>query len=271
MRAGRASPASLAATGGVGGLFSGLTGVGGGAVMVPLMTGVLKMSQHTAHGTSLLVIIFAALAGALTYLVNGSAEWALVATLLAGSAIGAYAGARLVQLLPALRLRQLFGVFLLALGARLLVFHDTSAMLSTSGLAEHALGAAIGLAGGLSSGALGVGGGAIFVPGLVILLGTGQHEAQAASLNVIVVTAMVGAFTHYRHGTADPGSAAWIIPAAVPAGVGGAMLADQLDAGVLQRIFALVLVGVGTQMLVSATRALRRPAAAHGVVLEVGR
>lgn len=259
MRLGRASPPSMAATGGIGGLFSGLTGVGGGALMVPLMTGVLGMRQHTAHGTSLVVIVFAALAGSATYFVNGGADWALVATLLAGSAIGAYAGARLVQLLPALRLRQVFGVFLLAVGARLLLFHDADPLLSASGATEHALGAAIGLAGGLSAGALGVGGGAIFVPGLVILLGVGQHDAQAASLNVIVVTAMVGGFTHYRHGTADLKAAAWITPAAVPAGIAGAMIADRLDGAMLQRIFALVLVGVGTQMLVTATRVLRRP------------
>lgn len=271
MRAGRSSPAALAVTGGAGGFFSGLTGVGGGAVMVPLMTGVLKMRQHTAHGTSLVVIVFAALGGAATYSIDGSTDWVLVATLLAGSAAGAFVGAHLVQHLPALRLRQLFGIFLLILGARLILFHDTSAVLSTSGVARSALGATIGLAGGLSSGALGVGGGAIFVPGLVILLGTGQHEAQAASLNVIVVTALVGAFTHYRHGTADLRSAAWIVPAAVPAGVAGAMAAGQLDGAILQRIFAVVLVGVGTQMLVTATRALRRPPATHSLAVEAHR
>lgn len=266
----RASPAAMTATGGIGGLFSGLTGVGGGALMIPLMTGVLKMRQHTAHGTSLVVIVFAAAAGAVTYVVHDGIDWALVATLLAGSAAGAYIGARLVQRLPAMRLRQLFGLFLLAVGARLILFHEAEPVLSVSGVAEHAVGAAIGLAGGLSAGALGVGGGAIFVPGLVILLGTGQHDAQAASLNVIVFTAIVAGFTHYRHGSIDLGAAAWITPAAVPAGIAGATVADQLDGAVLQRIFAIVVLGVGTQMLVTATRALRHPALATAVAVEAG-
>ncbi|TAK61977.1 MAG: hypothetical protein EPO22_07900, partial [Dehalococcoidia bacterium] len=43
-------------TGVAGGAFSGLTGVGGGAVMVPLLTGPLRLSQHRAHGTSLAII-----------------------------------------------------------------------------------------------------------------------------------------------------------------------------------------------------------------------
>ena len=254
----RASRRAMAATGGLGGLFSGLTGVGGGAMMVPLMTGVLKMRQHAAHGTSLVVIVFAAAAGAATYIVHDGVDWLLVGMLLAGSIAGAYSGARLVQLLPAMRLRQCFGLFLLAVGMRLVLFHNVEPLLATSGASHWAAAMGIGLAGGLSAGALGVGGGAIFVPGLVILLGTGQHQAQAASLDVIIVTACVGAATHYQHGSVDLGTARWLVPAAVPAGIGGALLASALDATVLQAIFAVVVLGVGAQMFLTATRSLRQ-------------
>ncbi len=253
-----ASRRAMAATGGLGGLFSGLTGVGGGAIMVPLMTGVLKMRQHAAHGTSLVVIVFAATAGAVTYVAHDGIDWQLVALLLAGSVTGAYAGARLVQRLPPMRLRQCFGLFLLVVALRLILFHDVEPLVSASGIGQWAGAVCIGFAGGLSAGALGVGGGAIFVPGLVILLGTGQHQAQATSLNVIVVTAMVGAATHFRHGAVDIQAARWIVPSAVPAGLGGALLANALDAALLQTVFALVILGVGAQMLVTATRASRR-------------
>ena len=57
-------------------------------------------------------------------------------------------------------------------------------------------------------------------PGLVLLVGTGQHEAQGISLDVIVVTAAVAAVTHHRHGSMDLPAARWIIPTAVPAGIG---------------------------------------------------
>lgn len=250
--------ATFAGTGLAGGLFAGLTGVGGGAIMVPLMTGVLRMRQHAAHGTSLLVIGFAAMAGAATYAFAGDVAWRLVAALLAGSLVGAYAGARLVQSLPAMRLRQLFGLFLLVIGIRMLTVGAGNPIFDPSGVAELVGGASIGLAGGLAAGALGVGGGAIFVPGAVLLLGAGQHEAQGASLAVIVLTALVGAATHYRHGALDVEAAKWIVPTAVPAGILGALAAGALGAGSLQRIFSVVVLGVAVQMLVTATIALRR-------------
>lgn len=252
------APATMSLTGAIGGMFSGLTGVGGGALMVPLMTGVLRMRQHAAHGTSLVIIIFAAVAGSITYVANDGILWGLVATLLAGSLIGAYAGARLVQRVPGMRLRQVFGIFLLLVALRLLLVHDLDAVFDVSGLAEWLAGAGIGLAGGLAAGALGIGGGAIFVPGLVILLGTGQHAAQGTSLEVIVLTALVGAATHYRHGNVDLRAARWMIPAAIPAGLAGGLVASALDASVLQRIFAVVILVVAVQMIISGTRAIRQ-------------
>lgn len=247
----------MTATGLAGGFFSGLTGVGGGAIMVPLLTGVLRMRQHTAHGTSLVIIVFAAGASALTYIAQGSMDWPLVAILLPGSLAGVYSGARLVQHLPAMRLRQIFGLFVLVVGIRLLAFESINPLVSVSGASEALAGALIGLAGGLLSGSLGVGGGAIFVPSLVIVLGTGQHEAQGASLAVIVATAMLGAWTHHRHGSLDLKAARWIAPAAVPAGIAGAFVAARMSGIALERTFAIVAVGIGIQMLVSASRNLR--------------
>lgn len=261
----RIKPAVLL-TGAAGGGFAGLTGVGGGALLIPLMTGLLKMRQHTAHGTSLVIIVFAATASAIAYQVDGAIDWGLVALLLLGSLAGAYVGARAVQYLPAMRLRQVLGVFQLCVAARLLLVHDTEPLLDVSGLAEALAGAGIGLVGGVTAGALGVGGGAIFVPGAVIVLGTGQHEAQGASLAVIIATAVVGAWTHHRHGAVDFGAARGIIVAALPAGVVGAVAASQMEAATLQRVFAVVLLGVGTQVLFTATRTVRRESRAAAPV-----
>ena len=55
-----------------GGLFGGLVGLGGGIVMIPLMTWLLKLSQHQAHGTSLVAIVFVSIVGAGAYFINGS-------------------------------------------------------------------------------------------------------------------------------------------------------------------------------------------------------
>jgi uncharacterized membrane protein YfcA len=241
-----------------GGLLSGIVGGGGGAIMVPLMTGLMAMPQHTAHGTSLVVIVATALAAALIYALEAAIDWTLVATLLTGSTAGAYLGARLSQHIPALRLRQLFGLFLVIIAARLLFFREIDPIFDARGSGEIIVGTLIGLFGGLTSGALGVGGGAVFVPALVLLLGAGQHEAQGMSLWVVVWSALVGSLTHYRLGTVDVRAARLIAPAAVPAGIAGALIAAQLDTGQLQALFAVILTLLGGQIALTSTQALLR-------------
>ena len=169
----------MAATGVGGGLLSGIAGGGGGSIMIPLMTGVLKMRQHTAHGTSLVIITFAAFASAITYSLTESVNWLLVAILIGGSTIGAFAGARGSRYVPAMRLRQALGIFLLVIAARLLLFPHIDPVFASRGVTEVVAGAVIGVAGGLTSGALGVGGGAIFVPSLVLVLGLGHTRHRA--------------------------------------------------------------------------------------------
>jgi uncharacterized protein len=247
----------LAAVGSIGGLFSGFVGGGGGAVMIPLMTGPLKMRQHVAHGTSLLGIVGAATASAVTYAAHGNVRWALVAMLLAGSMAGAYAGAMGAQRVPAMRLKQMLGVFLVVVALRMLLVRTVDPVFAVSGLEEALLGAVIGFFGGLAAGALGIGGGGIFVPAMVLLIGVEQHVAQGVSLWVVAVTAVVGALTHYRNGTVDTRVAGWILPIAVPMGIAGSLVAAQVSDRGLRMVVAAVLVGIGIQMVVTATRRLR--------------
>ena len=49
------------------GVFGGLMGLGGGAVMIPMMVGWMKLTQHKAHGTSLVALVFTGMAGAAAY------------------------------------------------------------------------------------------------------------------------------------------------------------------------------------------------------------
>ena len=226
--------------------------------MIPLMTGVMKMRQHVAHGTSLVIITFSALAGAITYSFQERVDPRLILILIVGSAAGAYMGARASTLLPGLRLRQLLGLFLVIVALRLLLIQSVEPLFNVTGAREALIGGAIGLVGGLASGALGVGGGSIFVPALVLLLGVGQHEAQGISIWVIVFSSAIGGVVHYRQGTVDLSAAMWIVPAAVPAGIAGSLVATLLNARQLQLLFAAILVCLGLQMLLTATRRLRQ-------------
>ena len=69
---------------------------------------------------------------------------------------------------------------------------------------------AIGLAAGFLAGLLGIGGGILIVPALVLLLGFDQHLAQGTSLVVIIPAALAGSWTHYRRGRLDLRVAAFV-------------------------------------------------------------
>ncbi len=102
-----------------GGFFSGLTGVGGGAIMVPLLRRFLGMSQHLAHGTSLAIVIFVGSAGIISYGISGNIDWSLGLWLGIGGALGAYFGVVTMVKLAPRSLQLVFGLFLLTVATRM--------------------------------------------------------------------------------------------------------------------------------------------------------
>ena len=117
---------------------------------------------------------------------------------------------------------------------------------------------AVGFAGGVAAGLLGIGGGAVFIPGMVFLLDREQNVAQGISLTVIVVTALVAGWKHSRHGNVDFQVARWMIPIAVLLSVVGALLATQLSAEVLRRIFGSFVLIVALRVLYETITSWRR-------------
>ena len=114
---------------------------------------------------------------------------------------------------------------------------------------------AVGLLAGLASGLLGVGGGAIIVPGLVIFLGLGQIEAEATSLLAIVPTALVGAWRQRRYGNLRLGEGVRLGLLAVIGAVAGAVLANVLPVRALELAFAGLLVVVAVRLARDVLRA----------------
>jgi hypothetical protein len=98
----------------------------------------------------------------------------------------------------------------------------------------------------------------LFVPCLVILLGLGQHQAEATSLLAIVPVAIVGAISQDRHGNVRRGDALLIGGLSLVGATGGVALANVLSGPTLRIAFALLTLVVAFQL---ARRALRAPAA----------
>ena len=110
----------------------------------------------------------------------------------------------------------------------------------------------IGIASGVLSGMLGVGGGVLMVPGMVLLLGMGQHVAEGTSLLVIIPTAVVGAATHWRSGYVLLLAAALLGAGGIVGAVIGSHIALAVSASTLRVIFAAYLVITGVRIVLPA-------------------
>lgn len=106
----------------VGGIVSGLFGVGGGVILVPAMMFFLGMGIHKAVGSSLVVIIPTAIMGAYKHHQLGNVDWRIVLALIPTAVVGGYIGAWLTSQISAGNLKRAFGGFLILVGCRLLFF-----------------------------------------------------------------------------------------------------------------------------------------------------
>lgn len=110
----------------------------------------------------------------------------------------------------------------------------------------------IGLAAGVLSGFVGIGGGVIMVPLLVYFFGFGQHEAQGTSLAVLAVpVTAIAAYNYYKEGYLDWRYAGIIALCFVVGGYLGSKFAVTLDQKVLKKVFAIILILVAGKMLFS--------------------
>jgi hypothetical protein len=109
--------------------------------------------------------------------------------------------------------------------------------------------ALIGLAAGLLAGLLGVGGGIVMVPAMVLLLGFDQHVAQGTSLLVIIPAALTGSYTHYRNGHVVLREAMILAIGGIIGAAVGALFALSIPEELLQRMFAGLLLVLGLRML----------------------
>jgi uncharacterized membrane protein YfcA len=108
---------------------------------------------------------------------------------------------------------------------------------------------AIGLAAGVVAGLLGVGGGVLFVPGLVLFLSLGQHQAEATSLLAIVPVAIVGTYRQDRYGNVHRGDALLLGLLSVAGAAAGVALANALSGAFLRDAFAALMVLVAAQLV----------------------
>jgi uncharacterized membrane protein YfcA len=107
---------------------------------------------------------------------------------------------------------------------------------------------ATGLVAGVLSGLLGVGGGILMVPAMVLFLGFSQHQAHATSLAAIVPIALVASVSYAVAGETSYLAAALLAPTSMLGANLGARLMPRLDEVALRRVFGLVMMAVAVRM-----------------------
>ena len=104
----------------IAGILSGLLGVGGGVVIVPMLVLLLGLSQHIAQGISLVYIIPTAIAGLIQMHKHKTVDYRLAGYIAAGAIIGALLSANVVQYAPATEVKKVFGIFVALTGLKMI-------------------------------------------------------------------------------------------------------------------------------------------------------
>jgi uncharacterized membrane protein YfcA len=230
------------------GLVLGLLGGGGSILAVPALTMVLHFTPKEAVVISLAMVAVAAFAGAVGAFVRGTLPLAAGLTVgiaaTAGAVIGGFAGAHLAD---TTQLRMLGIVMLVA--ATLMIWRPV-AHTAPPPRRSLAVMLMLGFPLGMLTGLIGVGGGFLIVPALVIVAGLPMREAAGASLVVIAMAAASG-LTGYLGNT--PLALSFVIPFALLAAAGtlaGGAIAHRLPQHRLRQVFAGTLVVLGSYVLI---------------------
>jgi hypothetical protein len=188
----------LGVVGILGGVLSGVFGVGGGAVMVPLLIWMLRMDQRRAAATSLVAIVPTAIVGSVAYGIGGHVAFVAGGLLAAGGIGGAVLGSRLLRRVPIGILRWMFiGLLGVAAVETLIEIPSRDAEISLT-LVSGAILLLIGVFMGVASGLFGIGGGVIVVPILMAGFGASDLLAKGTSLAAMIPAAITGSAANMR-------------------------------------------------------------------------
>jgi uncharacterized membrane protein YfcA len=234
------------------GLSLGLLGGGGSILTVPILVYAAGFAPKEAIATSLAIVGAASLLGVLSHWRDGNVNLRVAGLFGAVAMIGTLVGSRLAMFLSGSTQLVLFSVVMLAAaffmlrGASSAALEPSRPERSGAALAPLAL---VALATGALTGLVGVGGGFLIVPALVLLLGVPMKQAVGTSLAVIVMNSAVG-FLGYADQVAINWAAAGIFVAAAGAGIMiGSALTRVVPAQRLRSGFAFLLVGMAAFVL----------------------
>ncbi|MFB3916997.1 MAG: sulfite exporter TauE/SafE family protein [Terriglobales bacterium] len=237
------------------GTFGAVAGVGGGAVVVPVLAAYLGVPMHQAIGVSLVTVISTSTAASSLNVERGVTDIRLGMTLELATTLGAAAAAIIAGFIHRRTLAILFTSFLLYTGLSLIrrawVGRKLRPTAEVPAYDIHNYPAGLGagfLAGGIS-GLLGVGGGIVKVPIMYLVMGIPLRVATATSNFMIGVTATASAFIYWGRGDIVLSLAGPIVLGNFFGSLTGAWLAPKLRSSYVLGILVAVTLYLSAQMI----------------------
>jgi|Deesub1362A_J573_1020465.scaffolds.fasta_scaffold08912_4 hypothetical protein len=257
------------------GFFASMMGVGGGIFIVPMLTLIFSFSAESAVGTSITAVVFTSISSSIVYFRKRLIDYRLGAILIITSLIGVRLGALATAKVHSEVILLAFGLLLLYPSIMMIrgkkpseivnIFKNSSRASSSGYTRRVELGGEVfeygysslsalilGLGAGFASGFLGIGGGTVMVPSMVLLLGIPMIVAVATSLFVMIPTSILGAYTHFTLGNVNFGYAIPLILGVFIGAQVGARTAQKLPAIRLRQIFGILLLYASLRMIWSA-------------------
>lgn len=249
------------------GVLSGLLGVGGGTIMVPVFRLVLNMDPLASTATSLFAVVPTSASGAISHWRNKTCLLPIGVAAGLGGALMSPLGVRLAHISPA---------WLVMLAAAAVIVWSAVKMFSkalkkpkgTAGQVPKTVTSAaagvrmftkndlikavlIGLLAGLASGYVGVGGGFLMVPLFITVYHLSMHEASGTSLVAVMILAIPGIIQQAMFGTIDYMVGICIAAGSIPGGYFGAKLSRRIPERQLRLIFGCFLVVAAVLLVVN--------------------
>ena len=263
---------SLAIIGAFVGFIGATLGVGGGFILVPLLTYFYALDAHYAIGTSLVAIVFTGLSSAIAYFKQGRLDWKLGLLTETSTIPGALIGSYLTTLFSSRELKILLAGLLVCLSISMAVRKESMGLdiyrkiennqwLSWERKLVDSKGQRfeyridllkllpVGLLAGIASGFFGIGGGVITVP-ILYHLGVPIHIAIATSTLIVMLTALSGAMGHAILGHILWRELIGIVPGILLGTQFGAYLARKMKSNALKKLFAVVLIIMAILVLI---------------------
>jgi len=248
------------------GIIGAIVGIGGGFLIVPMLIFIFGLSAQVSAGTSLIALAFTGLSGTVGYARQRRIDYKLGLSLSVASAPGAILGSIASTYLSSKIVTVLFGCFMIlvsiyiafgtpptSLGAgvagsrRHLVDRDGREFQYT--IRHLVFAYPLVFLAGVIAGFFGIGGGALQVPVMIMLLGVPAEIATATSALMIVLSALTGAITHIQLGSVAYEFAPFIVISVIVGAQIGVQVQRLTSALTLRRLFALSIIIIGVRLI----------------------